>query len=90
MTHHGRSERRMIERKFARNMKKAGWYTFRDENTGRVVTNAYRHEVAKISKISGVECEILPCQDDVSIFRVSPVLQWDYVKIPANSPQSQQ
>ena len=73
----------MLEKKFSRNMKKAGWYTFKDGETGRVVTNAYRHEVDKISKISGVECELVPHSTNLALCKIGPVLHMDSVKIPA-------
>lgn len=47
------------EKRFRRKMVKAGWYVYNDEKTGRLVTNAYPHELERIEKISGVPCESL-------------------------------
>ncbi len=43
-----------------RRMARASWYTYRDDETGRVVTNAYERELEQIQKISGVPCEVVP------------------------------
>ena len=51
--------RNSIERAFVRKLEKAGWHTYRDEETGRVVTNAYTHECEKLKAISGLECEVV-------------------------------
>ncbi len=50
---------RLAEKQFAKRLAKAGWHTFRDEETGRVVTNAYEDERMKLQKISGLSCEIV-------------------------------
>lgn len=47
------------EKEFARKLSKAGWHTYRDEESGRVVTNAYPSEREKLEKISGMPCEVV-------------------------------
>ena len=39
-----------VERKFARALAKAKWHTYRDDESGRVVTNAFAHEIQKLEK----------------------------------------
>lgn len=63
------------ERTFAKKLSKAGWSTYTDEDTGRVVTNAYENEVPKLAKISGMSCEVVSSADwDGGCVRVGPVL----------------
>ena len=50
---------RLAEKQFAKRLAKAGWHTYRDEETGRVVTNAYEDERMKLQKISGLSCEVV-------------------------------
>jgi hypothetical protein len=61
------SEARMLEKTFAKKLAKAGWHTYRDEETGRVVTNAYEDERMKLQKICGLTCEVVspPPADNV-------------------------
>ncbi len=47
------------EKRFAARLRKAGWHTYRDEESGRVVTNAYPSEREKLEKISGMPCEVV-------------------------------
>ena len=65
---------RAKEMKFAKTLSKAGWWTYTDEDTGRVVTNAHDHEVAKLAKISGMPCEVVSAGRDGGCARVGPVL----------------
>ena len=66
---------RAKEKTFAKRLNKAGWWTYTDEETGRVVTNAHDHEVAKLAKISGMPCEIVSSAGlDGGCARVGPVL----------------
>jgi hypothetical protein len=62
------------EKTFAKKLSKAGWWTYTDEETGRGVTNAHAHEVAKLAKISGLPCEIVSAGWDGGCARVGPVL----------------
>jgi hypothetical protein len=50
---------RKAEKQFAKRLAKAGWHTYRDEETGRVVTNAYEDERMNLQKISGLSCEVV-------------------------------
>ena len=66
---------RAKEKTFAKRLNKAGWWTYTDEETGRVVTNAHDHEVAKLAKISGMPCEIVSSAGwDGGCARIGPVL----------------
>lgn len=47
------------EKAFAKKLARAGWHTYRDEDTGRVVTNAYPDERLKLQQICGLTCEIV-------------------------------
>lgn len=47
------------EKVFGKKMQRARWHTYRDEETGRLVTNAYPEELVKIEQIVGIECEIV-------------------------------
>jgi hypothetical protein len=69
-----REMQRTREKTFAKKLSKAGWWTYTDEDTGRVVTNAHDHEVAKLAKISGMACEIVSAGWDGGCARVGPVL----------------
>ncbi len=48
-----------VEKQFMKKLDKAGWTAYKQEETGRVVTNAYEHELEKLEKISGLPCEIV-------------------------------
>ena len=52
-------ETQELEKVFARKLSKAGWHTYRDEESGRVVTNAYASEREKLERISGMACEVI-------------------------------
>jgi hypothetical protein len=65
---------RAKEKTFSKKLSKAGWWTYTDEGTGRVVTNAHDHEVATLAKISGMQCEIVSAGLDGGCARVGPVL----------------
>ena len=65
---------RAKEKTFAKKLSKAGWWTYTDEDTGRIVTNAHDHEVAKLAKISGMPCEIVGAGWDGGAGKVGPVL----------------
>jgi hypothetical protein len=69
-----REMQRATERTFAKKLRKAGWYTYTDEETGRVLTNAYDYEVAKLAKISGMPCEVVNAGWDGGCARIGPVL----------------
>ena len=63
------------EKVFAKKLSRAGWHTYRDEDTGRVVTNAYPDERIKLQKICGLTCEVVsePFTDGTCA-RIGPVL----------------
>lgn len=50
---------RKAEKQFAKRLAKAGWHTYRDEETGRVVTNAYEDERMKLQQLCGLSCEVV-------------------------------
>ncbi len=50
---------RQAEKQFAKRLAKAGWHTYRDDETGRVVTNAYEDECMKLQQIGGLSCEVV-------------------------------
>lgn len=63
------------EKTFAKKLKKAGWHTYRDEDTGRVVTNAYPEERMLLQRICGLSCEIVSKPNgDEFCARIGPVL----------------
>jgi len=63
------------EKQFARKLSKAGWHTYRDEETGRVVTNAYEDERMKLQKISGLPCVVVsPPHSDNTCAKIGPRL----------------
>jgi hypothetical protein len=63
------------EKVFARKLKKAGWHTYRDEKSGRVVTNAYVHERGKLTRLSGLFCEVVsPPVEDGFCAKIGPRL----------------
>ncbi len=62
------------EKQFARKLAKAGWHTYRDEDTGRVVTNAYPREQAQLERISGLPCEVVVPAPDDTCAKIGPVL----------------
>lgn len=39
-----------IEKSFKAAMRKIGWHVYRDDETGRLVTNCYEREVLELSK----------------------------------------
>lgn len=51
--------RQKLDAEFKRTCKKKGWFTYFDDESGRVVTNAYRHELDVVSAAAGVECELV-------------------------------
>lgn len=61
-------------KQFEQRLRKAGWHTYRDEETGRVVTNAYENELAKLERISGVTCEVVDAPWSGECVRIGPVL----------------
>lgn len=64
-----------VEVQFARRLEKAGWYTYRDEATGRVVTNAHECELMQLQKISGLRCEVVsPSPTPGCCARIGPTL----------------
>lgn len=46
-------------RTFINRLKKAGWGTYEDAETGRVVTNGYLRELKELEEISGMKCEVV-------------------------------
>ena len=50
---------RNTEKHFAKRLAKAGWHTYFDNETGRVVTNAYDRDLLNLQQISGLSCEIV-------------------------------
>ena len=69
------SEARMREKTFAKKLAGAGWHTYRDEETGRVVTNAYEDERMKLQKICGLTCEVVsPPHVDNACSKIGPCL----------------
>ena len=64
------------EKAFARKCRKAGWHTYRDEDTGRVVTNAYEDERVKLQNATGMDCEVVsrPFAEGCCV-RIGPVLK---------------
>jgi hypothetical protein len=64
---------RQAEKQFAKRLAKAGWHTYRDEESGRVVTNAYEDERMKLQKISGLACEVVsPAAAEGTCKRIGP------------------
>ncbi|MYM92622.1 hypothetical protein [Duganella vulcania] len=59
------------EKQFKAAMRKAGWQVYRDSETGRLVTNLYRREVAGLSEKIGMALEIV-CSEG-SMVKASPV-----------------
>jgi hypothetical protein len=47
------------EKQFAKKLARAGWHTYRDEETGRVVVNAYENERLTLQRLSGLDCEVV-------------------------------
>lgn len=47
------------EKQFKRALRKRGWHVYRDEDSGRLVTNAYPREVARLSQQLGMPLEIV-------------------------------
>lgn len=60
------------ETQFAKRLKKAGWFVYLHDKTGRMVTNAYPNELQKLEKLSGVACEIVePPSADCACARIA-------------------
>ena len=48
-----------LEKRFTKRLAKNQWHTYKDDSTGRVVTNAYESELPFIEKATGLKCEIV-------------------------------
>ena len=48
-----------LEKQFKKRLAKNGWHTYKDDSTGRVVTNAYESELPFIEQATGLKCEIV-------------------------------
>lgn len=51
--------RTSTEKDFKAAMRKIGWHVYRDEESGRLVTNLYRCEVSDLSKKIGMALEVV-------------------------------
>jgi hypothetical protein len=60
------------EKQFAKKLQKAGWYTYTDEESGRVVTNAHTHELEKLERLSGLKCEVVSSGPDSTCAKIGP------------------
>lgn len=58
--------------KFKKRLEKAKWYTYVDEDSGRVVTNCYEHELEAVEKITDMKCEVVG-EPDGFLVRISYV-----------------
>lgn len=50
---------KQLEQTFTRKLVKEGWFTYTDDETGRVVTNATHAELDKLSSLTGMPCEVV-------------------------------
>lgn len=57
-------------KRFETQLKKAGWFTYVDEKTGRVVTNCYEREFDDVQSIVGMPCEFLE-RDNEFVLKIS-------------------
>ena len=63
------------EKQFAKRLAKAGRHTYRLEELGRVVTNAYEDERRTLEKLCGLRCEVVTSGWNGSCARIGPILE---------------
>ena len=70
-----RNRQKILEKQFAKRLSKAGWHTYLDEETGRVVTNANEDERLKLQEMAGLVCEVVSRTDsEECCVRIGPKL----------------
>jgi len=64
-----------IEKLFASRLRRKGWHSYTDEDSQRVVTNAYPGELEKVTKVAGMPCEIVSSVGEPAVLiRIGPKL----------------